>query len=113
MFGLGSSSYPATFCAYGRLVDEKMSELGGTRMLPLRVGDEARGGLIRSFRAWMAEVSRELGIREEDGDRDGDRNGEKAQEPPAEWKVCPKPDTDKQSKEADNIFLFYCTVLFT
>ncbi len=103
MFGLGSSSYPSTFGAFGRQVDNQLSALGGDRMLPLRVGDEARGGQGRAFRNWMADVARELGMKREEGDQE--HNGKV--EEPAEWKACPKPDLDRQSERIACIIIVH------
>lgn len=54
MFALGSSAYP-NFCAFGKYVDNLLSELGGERLMKLTCGDEL-AGQEQSFKQWAAEV---------------------------------------------------------
>lgn len=54
MFALGSSAYP-NFCAFGKYVDNLLSELGGERLLSLTCGDEL-AGQEQAFKQWAGEV---------------------------------------------------------
>ncbi|KAK3859197.1 hypothetical protein Pcinc_034666, partial [Petrolisthes cinctipes] len=54
VFALGSSAYP-NFCAFGKYVDNLLSELGGERLLSLTCGDEL-AGQEQAFKQWAAEV---------------------------------------------------------
>ncbi|EED87091.1 predicted protein, partial [Thalassiosira pseudonana CCMP1335] len=40
VLGLGDSNYDV-FCAVGKVIDKKLSDLGGSRALPLACADEA------------------------------------------------------------------------
>ena len=54
VFALGSSAYP-NFCAFGKYVDNLLSELGGERLMKLTCGDEL-DGQEQAFKQWAAEV---------------------------------------------------------
>lgn len=50
MFALGNSSYP-NFCAFGKLVDKSLEELGAQRVYQLGLGDELNGQ-EKSYNQW-------------------------------------------------------------
>lgn len=54
VFALGSSAYP-NFCAFGKYVDNLLSELGGERLISLTCGDEL-AGQEQAFKQWATEV---------------------------------------------------------
>ncbi|RWS27093.1 nitric oxide synthase: salivary gland-like protein [Leptotrombidium deliense] len=54
VFALGSSAYPK-FCAFGRFIDNMLSDLGGERISKLATGDELCGQ-EQSFSEWRKEV---------------------------------------------------------
>ena len=54
VFALGSSAYP-NFCAFGRFVDNMLSELGGERIARLATGDELCGQ-EQAFTDWSRKV---------------------------------------------------------
>ncbi|XP_069181388.1 nitric oxide synthase-like protein isoform X2 [Procambarus clarkii] len=54
VFALGSSAYP-NFCAFGKYVDNLLSELGGERLIGLTCGDEL-AGQEQAFNKWAADV---------------------------------------------------------
>jgi len=51
VFGLGSSAYPK-FAGFGKLLDTRLYHLGGTRLVPVGVGDEL-GNQEGAFKAWV------------------------------------------------------------
>lgn len=54
VFALGSSAYP-NFCAFGKYVDNLLSELGGERLMKLTCGDEL-AGQEQAFKQWAGDV---------------------------------------------------------
>lgn len=54
VFALGSSAYP-NFCAFGKYVDNLLSELGGERLMKLTCGDEL-AGQEQAFKQWATDV---------------------------------------------------------
>ncbi|KAG7170858.1 Nitric oxide synthase, salivary gland-like, partial [Homarus americanus] len=54
VFALGSSAYP-NFCAFGKYVDNLLSELGGEQLMKLTCGDEL-AGQEQAFNKWAADV---------------------------------------------------------
>lgn len=52
--GLGDTNYDQ-FCQMGKVIDKRMSELGGKRSLPLCCADEATG-LEETVEAWKTEI---------------------------------------------------------
>lgn len=57
VFALGSSAYP-NFCAFGRFVDNMLSELGGERIAKVATGDELCGQ-EQVFTEWSKKLFRE------------------------------------------------------
>ncbi|XP_042218772.1 nitric oxide synthase-like protein isoform X3 [Homarus americanus] len=59
VFALGSSAYP-NFCAFGKYVDNLLSELGGEQLMKLTCGDEL-AGQEQAFNKWAADVFNKSG----------------------------------------------------
>lgn len=56
VFGLGSSMYPQ-FCAFAHDVDQKLSHLGASQLVPTGEGDEL-SGQEDAFRDWAVQTFR-------------------------------------------------------
>ncbi len=54
MFGLGSRAYP-NFCAYAKLLDHMIKDLGGERIHRIGEGDELCGQ-EQAFQQWAEAV---------------------------------------------------------
>eukprot|EP00960_Hanusia_phi_P043861 756308-Hanusia_phi.AAC.2 len=62
VFGLGDSSY-AKFNAVAKRLDKRLEMLGGTRMLPLGLGDDQdAGGYDQALDAWLVELWKSLSM---------------------------------------------------
>eukprot|EP00970_Alexandrium_tamarense_P004092 scaffold693_cov200-Alexandrium_tamarense.AAC.94 len=60
VLGLGDSNYDV-FCAVGKVIDKKLSDLGGSRALPLACADEATG-LEETVEPWASSVIQKLAV---------------------------------------------------
>lgn len=58
VLGLGSTAYP-NFCAFGKFVDNRFQELGGTRLLALNCADELNNQ-EKAFQTWLLDVTNAL-----------------------------------------------------
>lgn len=56
VFGLGSSMYPQ-FCAFAHDIDQKLSHLGASQLVPTGEGDEL-SGQEDAFRDWAVQTFR-------------------------------------------------------
>uniref|UniRef100_A0A8C3KKC7 Nitric oxide synthase, inducible n=1 Tax=Calidris pygmaea TaxID=425635 RepID=A0A8C3KKC7_9CHAR len=54
VFGLGSSMYPE-FCAFAHTIDQKLAQLGASRLTPVGEGDELNGQ-EEAFRTWAVSA---------------------------------------------------------
>ncbi|NXN99780.1 NOS2 protein, partial [Rhinopomastus cyanomelas] len=54
VFGLGSSTYPE-FCAFAHTIDQRLAQLGASRLAPVGEGDELNGQEA-AFRSWAVGV---------------------------------------------------------
>lgn len=62
VIALGDSSYGDSFCAAGKLMDEKLADLGGQRLLPLLTLDaleyfQAGDGAEQWIAAWIEKLN--------------------------------------------------------
>jgi len=59
VLGLGDSNYDV-FCATGKLIDKKLADLGGTRVMPLACADEGTGTLEEVVDPWVEVVVQKM-----------------------------------------------------
>ncbi|KAL3801953.1 hypothetical protein HJC23_010297 [Cyclotella cryptica] len=59
VLALGDSNYDV-FCAAGKLIDRKLAELGGTRVVPLACADEGTGTLEEVVDPWVDVVVQKM-----------------------------------------------------
>eukprot|EP01065_Artemidia_motanka_P018389 TRINITY_DN21701_c1_g1_i1.p1 TRINITY_DN21701_c1_g1~~TRINITY_DN21701_c1_g1_i1.p1 ORF type:complete len:1023 (+),score=335.00 TRINITY_DN21701_c1_g1_i1:390-3071(+) len=55
VFGLGDTRYEH-FAAFGRFVDRRLEEVGGSRVHPLGTSDASKGDVLGEFRRWAAPL---------------------------------------------------------
>lgn len=56
VFGCGSSVYGAHFNAVAKRLDAQLAALGGQRMVPLGLGDDASANMAAQFAQWASTV---------------------------------------------------------
>eukprot|EP00601_Ochromonadales_sp_CCMP2298_P000909 CAMPEP_0173173904 /NCGR_PEP_ID=MMETSP1141-20130122/3074_1 /TAXON_ID=483371 /ORGANISM="non described non described, Strain CCMP2298" /LENGTH=757 /DNA_ID=CAMNT_0014096005 /DNA_START=86 /DNA_END=2357 /DNA_ORIENTATION=+ len=92
VLGLGDTNYDK-FCHMGKVIDKRMEELGGKRILDLHCADEGTGELEVTVEAWKeavtvavkktlteAEASNQRSVEEEKEEKMGDGSGEEEKE---------------------------------
>jgi len=56
VFGMGDRSYADSFCEAAKLIEQRLGELGGTKVLPMGIGDDRDEDKWETgFNAWLPE----------------------------------------------------------